>query len=76
MYKRQCLQMCLKTCLRHGPAWPRIAWITDTLHLSDFYVSESLAQLPAAEGYQVSCENTPHRAVFDAAGNFVAFEPF
>ena len=69
-----CLQACIKTCIRKGPDFPRVAWIRDTLHLGEFYVSESLRRAPIAEGYTCTFEDTPLHAEFDPDGNFLGFQ--
>lgn len=69
-----CLQACIKTCTRRGPAFPRIAWIQDTLHLGEFYVSELLFHSPVAKGYTCTFDETPLTAAFDEVGSFLGFQ--
>lgn len=71
---RLCLQACIKTCIKRGPHFPRIAWIQDTLHLGAFYISEQLYASPIAQGYTCTFNTTPFFAVFDKNGNFSGFE--
>ena len=65
---RLCLQACIKTCIKRGPHFPRIAWIQDTLHLGAFYISEQLYASPIAQGYTCTFNTTPLFPVFDENG--------
>ncbi|AUH32805.1 lactate racemase domain-containing protein [Paracoccus tegillarcae] len=65
---REALQLAIKTCNAADPAAPRIAWLTDTLHLETIRVSPAL--LPEArENPQIEVLGDPSPPAFDDHGN-------
>ena len=68
-----CFQFCLRTCPDLDVPL-KVLWTKDTLHLGEFFVSESL--LPEVEANpSLTTDGTLYRAVFDAQEQFCGFAP-
>ena len=67
-----CFQFCLRTCPNLGEPL-KVLWTKDTLHMGEFYVSESL--LPEIEANpDVTTDGKLYMPVFDEEENFKGFE--
>lgn len=67
-----CFQFCLRTCPNLGEPL-KVLWTKDTLHMGEFYVSESL--LPEIEvNPDVTTDGKLYMPVFDEEENFKGFE--
>ena len=68
-----CLQMCLRTCPDLGEPL-KVFWTKDTLHMGEFYVSESmLADVEANPN--LSTDGKVYELAFDADDNYTGFQP-
>jgi hypothetical protein len=67
-----CLQMCLRTCPDKGVPL-KAMWTKDTLHMGEFWVSESM--LPDVEANPaLSTDGVAHEIVWDEEGWFQGFK--
>ena len=70
---RLCLQFCLRTCPHLG-APLTVLWLKDTLHMGEFFVSESLlAEVEANPA--LSTNGVRYEPHFDQSGDFIDFQP-
>ena len=68
-----CLQMCLRTCPELGVPL-KVFWTKDTLHMGEFYVSESM--LPDVEANpNLSTDGKLYELAFDQDDNYTGFRP-
>ncbi|HHT24071.1 MAG TPA: DUF2088 domain-containing protein [Clostridiaceae bacterium] len=69
-----CIQACMQTCwgVPEDLGW-RIVWIKDTLHLYDFYISESLER-EARNNAQLEVSPEKYMVEFDELENFKEFK--
>ena len=67
-----CVQLCLKAIPYLGEPF-KVVWIKDTLHMGEFYASESLIEEIKANP-ALSIDGRVYQAVFDEEGAFVGFQ--
>jgi len=67
-----CMQLCLRTCLDEGRPL-KVMWIKDTLHMSEFFVSESLLEDVEANP-ALSTDGTLYALELDEKDNYVGFK--
>ena len=67
-----CVQFCIRTCPYLGEPL-KVMWTKDTLHMGEFYVSESLLKDVEANP-ALSTDGTLYQPVFDENDNFTGFQ--
>ena len=68
-----CLQICLRTCPDRGEPL-KVLWTKDTLHMGEFYVSESLgAEVEANPA--LTTDGKVYELAFDEEDNYTGFRP-
>ena len=67
-----CLQFCIRTCPYLGEPL-KVMWTKDTLHMGEFYVSESLLKDVEANP-ALSTDGTVYQPAFDENDNFTGFQ--
>ena len=67
-----CVQFCIRTCPYLGEPL-KVMWTKDTLHMGEFYVSESLLKDVEANP-ALSTDGTLYQPAFDENDNFTGFQ--
>lgn len=69
---KECLQFCIRTCPDTGVPL-KVMWTKDTLHMGEFYVSESMLE-DVRSNPSLSTDGKVYELDFDEKDNYQGFK--